>query len=115
VHLVSFEQGRIEFRPAAGAPRDLASRLGQSLGEWTGTRWLVAISDAAGEPTLRQRQDRRDRLLQDEVTSHPLVRAVFETFPGATIAAVREPLAAAEPEDDAAAAADESGMEEDET
>jgi hypothetical protein len=30
------------------------------------------------------------------VTSHPLVQAVLETFPGATIAAVRE-RAAAEP------------------
>ena len=36
LHLVHFEPGRIEFRPAAGAPRDLANRLGQLLGEWTG-------------------------------------------------------------------------------
>ncbi|HEX7968965.1 MAG TPA: DNA polymerase III subunit gamma/tau, partial [Stellaceae bacterium] len=38
VHLVHFEPGRIEFRPAVGAPRDLANRLGKLLGEWTGTR-----------------------------------------------------------------------------
>ena len=52
VHLVSFEPGRIEFRPAEGAPRDLANRLGQLLGEWTGMRWVVAVSQAAGAPTL---------------------------------------------------------------
>ena len=52
LHLVHFEPGRIEFRPTAGAPRDLANRLGQLLGEWTGTRWLIAISEAEGEPTL---------------------------------------------------------------
>ena len=44
LHLVRFEPGRIEFRPAEGAPRDLANRLGQLLGEWTGSRWLIAVS-----------------------------------------------------------------------
>ena len=29
VHLVHFEPGRIEFRPAPGAPRNLAQELGQ--------------------------------------------------------------------------------------
>jgi DNA polymerase-3 subunit gamma/tau len=94
LHLVRFEPGRIEFRPAAGAPRDLANRLGQLLGEWTGTRWLVAVSEAAGEPTLRERQERRDAELRNGVAAHPLVQAVLETFPGATIAAVRERFAA---------------------
>ncbi|HEY3911808.1 MAG TPA: DNA polymerase III subunit gamma/tau [Stellaceae bacterium] len=98
LHLVHFEPGRIEFRPAAGAPRDLANRLGQLLGEWTGARWLVAVSEAAGEPTLRQRQEHHEAELRNGVATHPLVQAVLETFPGATIAAVRERFAAAEPE-----------------
>jgi DNA polymerase-3 subunit gamma/tau len=89
LHLVHFEPGRIEFRPAPDAPRDLANRLGQLLGEWTGTRWLVAISEAEGEPTLRQRQERREAELRNGVAAHPLVQAVLETFPGATIAAIR--------------------------
>ncbi|HUC12557.1 MAG TPA: DNA polymerase III subunit gamma/tau, partial [Stellaceae bacterium] len=95
LHLVHFEPGRIEFRPAPGAPRDLANRLGQLLGEWTGTRWLVAVSEAEGAPTLHQRQERRETELRNGVAAHPLVQAVLETFPGATIAAVRERLAAA--------------------
>jgi DNA polymerase III subunit gamma/tau len=89
-HLVHFEPGRIEFRPAAGAPRDLANRLGRLLSEWTGTRWLIAVSEAEGEPTLREQGERRERELRNEVTEHPLVQAVLETFPGATIAAIRE-------------------------
>src|ERR1700730_3114296 len=59
VHLVAFEPGRIEFRPATGAPRDLASRLGQKLTEWTGTRWVVAVSQEDGTPTLEQQQQAR--------------------------------------------------------
>jgi DNA polymerase-3 subunit gamma/tau len=95
LHLVHFEPGRIEFRPAPGAPRDLANRLGQLLSEWTGTRWLIAVSEAEGEPTLRQRQEQREAELRNGVAAHPLVQAVLETFPGATIAAVRERFAAA--------------------
>jgi DNA polymerase III subunit gamma/tau len=90
LHLVHFEPGRIEFRPAPGAPRDLANRLGRLLGEWTGTRWLIAVSEAEGEPTLREQGERRERELRNEVAGHPLVQAVLETFPGATIAAIRE-------------------------
>ena len=91
VHLIAFEPGRIEFRPADGAPTNLANRMSQLLGEWTGERWLVACSEAtAGEPTLREQEERRERDLRNEVVGHPLVQAVLETFPGATIAAVRE-------------------------
>ncbi|MGA7864689.1 MAG: DNA polymerase III subunit gamma/tau [Stellaceae bacterium] len=100
VHLVHFEPGRIEVRPAADAPRDLTNRLGQLLSEWTGRRWLIAVSEAQGEPTVREQEEGRQRDLRNEVTSHPLVQAVLETFPGATIAAVRERFAAAEPDGD---------------
>ncbi|HJZ15670.1 MAG TPA: DNA polymerase III subunit gamma/tau, partial [Stellaceae bacterium] len=100
VHLVHFEPGRIEVRPASSAPRDLTNRLGQLLSEWTGSRWLIAVSEAEGEPTLREQEEGRQRDLRNEVTSHPLVQAVLETFPGATIAAVRERFAAAIPDGD---------------
>jgi DNA polymerase-3 subunit gamma/tau len=101
VHLVHFEPGRIEFRPALGAPRDLANRLGKLLGEWTGARWVVSISGEEGAPTLREQGEARALSLRNEAAQHPLVRAVLETFPGARIEAVRElgvPEAAAEAE-----------------
>jgi len=119
VHLVAFEPGRIEFRPDEGAPSNLANRISQLLGEWTGERWLVARSEAApGELTLREQEERRERDLRNEVVQHPLVRAVLETFPGATIAAVRDRFAPAEPEPgeprSGSEAGDETIMEEDE-
>jgi DNA polymerase-3 subunit gamma/tau len=100
VHLVHFEPGRIEVRPASSAPRDLTNRLGQLLNEWTGSRWLIAVSEAEGGPTLREQEEGRRRDLRNEVASHPLVQAVLETFPGATIAAVRERFAAVETDGD---------------
>jgi len=120
VHLVAFEPGRIEFRPGDGAPRDLASRLGQSLGEWTGMRWVVAVSQSEGAPTVQEDDEHRSRALKSAVASDPLVRAALEAFPGATIAAVRERQPAMEPgidtdgiSDDEPAADEETGSGED--
>src|SRR4051794_1671755 len=107
VHLVAFEPGRIEFRPDPAAPRELANRLGQLLGEWTGTRWVVAVSQGEGAPTLAEEAARRDSEMRNEVAGHPLVRAVLDTFPGATIAAVRDRSAPVDP------AAQEDGVEDD--
>jgi DNA polymerase-3 subunit gamma/tau len=90
VHLVHFEPGRIEFRPAVGAPRDLPNRLGQLLTSWTGMRWIVSVSSEEGQPTLREQQEARETSLRNEAAQHPLVRKVLETFPGARIEAVRE-------------------------
>jgi DNA polymerase III subunit gamma/tau len=112
VHLISFEPGRIEFRPADGTPSNLANRISQLLGEWTGERWLVARSEAApGEPTLREQEERRERDLRNEVVRHPLVQAVLETFPGATIAAIRERFASIEPEPGEPRSGSEAGGE----
>jgi DNA polymerase-3 subunit gamma/tau len=111
VHLVHFEPGRIEFRQTENAPRDLANRVGQLLSEWTGIRWLPLVSEADGEPSLREQEECRNRDLRNEVASHPLVQAVLEIFPGATISAVRERFAAGEAEPDEIS----SGDPEDET
>src|SRR5437762_13738315 len=96
VRLVSFEPGRIEIRPTDAAPGNLTNQLGALLGEWTGSRWIVAVSQAEGSPTLAEEEARRESVLRNEVAANPLVRAVLETFPGATIAAVRERFVAAD-------------------
>jgi len=97
VHLVQFELGRIEFRPDEHAPRNLANRLGALLSEWTGRRWVVAISSEPGEPTLAQQEAAADRRERAEVDAHPLVQAAMAAFPGATIEAIRDLAGAVEP------------------
>jgi DNA polymerase-3 subunit gamma/tau len=101
VRLVSFEPGRIEIHPLEAAPANLTNQLGAFLSEWTGTRWIVAVSQAEGAPSLAEEEARRGIALRHEVATHPLVRAVLETFPGATIAAVRERFNAADAGNDA--------------
>ena len=90
VHLVRFAQGVIELRPEPAAPRDLASRLAALLLEATGERWTIALSAAAGEPTLAEQARAADAARRGAAGEHPLVRAILEAFPGARIDAVRD-------------------------
>ncbi len=90
VHLVRFEPGSIEFRPAADAPRDLANRLGQLLGEWTGRRWVVSVSGEPGMPTLNDQALAAAEALKADARANPVVSAILETFPGAKVTAVNE-------------------------
>ena len=102
LHLVRFETGRIEFRPTEGAPSDLASRLIQFLNAETGTRWVVTVSQEEGAPTIQQSRNVAKRQTLATVSEHPLVQAVMDTFPGATIKNVqtREKIGSADnPED----------------
>jgi len=92
VHVVRFAPGRIEFRPAEGAPRDLAARLGKELGAVTGERWIVSVSGASGAPTIEEARRAAEQARREEAAGHPLVRAALDLFPGSEIVAVR-PLA----------------------
>ncbi|MBK8175411.1 MAG: DNA polymerase III subunit gamma/tau [Rhodospirillales bacterium] len=90
VHLVAFEPGRIELRLAEQAPADLPQSLSRFLLAATGVRWLVSLSRAAGEPTLRQQQDALVAKRLGEAAEHPLVRACLDAFPGAVLERIRE-------------------------
>ena len=89
VRLVSFEDGRMEFAPSAGAPAGLAADIGRKLTAWTGKRWVVAISSQEGDSTLRERADEERDSKRRGVAAHPDVQKVLERFPGAEIINVR--------------------------
>ncbi len=89
VRLVRFEQGRIEFSVAPGASPRLAPLLMSRLQEWTGSRWLVAVSNSPGAPSLKEQQDGKAREILTGVQSDPLVQSALAAFPGAEIVGVR--------------------------
>ncbi|MCH8685772.1 DNA polymerase III subunit gamma/tau [Pedomonas mirosovicensis] len=84
-HLVAYAPGKVELRLTNRAPRDLAQRMMQCLESWTGTRWLVSLSQAEGQMTLREQEIARHEAERAEVLADPLVRAALETFPGAEL------------------------------
>jgi DNA polymerase-3 subunit gamma/tau len=90
IRLVSFEPGRIEFNPGAGAPRELASLLAEKLKAWTGERWVAVVSQEEGEPSLSEQTRAESAREKAEVAELPLVRAVLDLFPGATIGEIHK-------------------------
>jgi len=95
VHLVRFEAGRIEMRVTEAAPANLASRFGAVLEKACGSRWVISISQEAGETTLREQQRCEEAAKREAVLRHPLVHAVIETFPDAKLVARRDRAEAA--------------------
>ena len=98
VRLLRFEQGKIEFSLTAGASPQLAQILMRRMQDWTGQRWMVAVSSQQGEDSLKQKADARADQTRAGVEADPLVLSVLARFPGAKIVAVR-PMQAEEPAD----------------
>ncbi|GEP10952.1 DNA polymerase III subunit gamma/tau [Methylobacterium gnaphalii] len=90
VHLVRFEEGRIELRLSESAKSSLPGDLSKALQQWTGRSWLVTVSREAGAPTLAQIARELEENRHRDAASHPLVREVLTRFPGAQIVDVRE-------------------------
>ena len=89
VRLARYSPGRIEFEPTQDAPRDLAARLAQRLQQWTGARWGVSVVATGGAPTIAEARIATEERQRGEAHEAPLIRAVFEAFPDAEIAAIR--------------------------
>ena len=91
VHLVSFEPSRIEVGLGQHAKKELPHQMAKFLSETTSMRWVVTVSNQAGDPPLQQQWDLVKAAERVNAAGHPLVKAVLEAFPGATVEAVRVP------------------------
>jgi len=91
VRLIRFEEGSIEFSLAPGASAQLAQNLMRRLQEWTGIRWMVAVSKAEGAPSLKEQADAKAKDTQSGFEADPVVRSVLAAFPGAQVVFVRSP------------------------
>jgi DNA polymerase-3 subunit gamma/tau len=107
VHLVNFAPGLLEIRVTDRAPQNLAGKVSQFLGEWTGKRWMVTLSAEQGAPTLSESAKQHKAARMQNAENHPLVKAVLGAFPDAKLTALRtrvkevevqEPVSGKEPE-----------------
>jgi len=90
LRLVKYSPGRIEFEPTDAAAPDLAARLAGRLQGWTGARWGVSVTSSGGGATLAERRAEALGLKEDEALKNTLVAAVFQCFPSAKIAEIRD-------------------------
>ncbi|BAI73150.1 DNA polymerase III subunit gamma/tau [Azospirillum sp. B510] len=103
VQLVRMEPGRLELKLRPAAPPTLPAKVGQFLGEWTGQRWIVALSDGPAQPTLAEQEQAERNRAWSEAEANPVVRAVLDAFSGAKIIDVRDLAAVAAAESAAVA------------
>jgi DNA polymerase-3 subunit gamma/tau len=89
VRLIRFEEGSIEFSLVPGASPQLAQNLMRRLQEWTGIRWMVAISKAEGAPSLKEQAAAKAKENRSGFEADPLVQKVLAAFPGAQIVSVK--------------------------
>ncbi len=115
VHIVTFEPGQITMRLGEHGSHALPHELGRKLTEWTGRRWVVALTREQGEPTIREQREQARETMRDEMARLPEVSAVLERFPGARIVDIRVSEEEPAPEATAGLEALPPGDEEDDT
>lgn len=85
VSLVKFEQGRLELNLSPDVPANFVGRINQCLNDWTGKRWMITVSAAKGEATLKEKIQEEATNLRKKIEEHPDIQKILETFPGAYI------------------------------
>jgi DNA polymerase-3 subunit gamma/tau len=83
---VSIGEGRLEVALVQNADPGVISMLTAKLKLWTGRQWFVSVkTDAPHVPTLREKREEQQEAVRKEAHQDPLVQAILETFPGATV------------------------------
>ena len=83
---VSFREKSIEVALVEGADPSIIQQLSARLREWTGTMWGVSVSRTpASGPTMRDVKVQHEAAVKAEAAEDPLVKAILESFPGATV------------------------------
>jgi DNA polymerase-3 subunit gamma/tau len=95
VRFVRLDDAKLEIALEPSAPRGLPNELQRKLEQWTGRRWMVAVSQAEGQPTLRAQRDMQRNARERAAEADPRVQEVLAKFPGAKIVEVRHVPAAA--------------------
>ena len=86
---VKIEPGRLEIGLHADAPKSLVGELDARLKEWTGRRWIIAISREEGGRTLEEIDTAQRQELVSDAEEDPDVAAILAQFPGARVRDVK--------------------------
>jgi len=89
-HPVRLIQGQLEVRLEPAASVNLVPRVSQMLTKWTGQRWMVAVVDEAGGPTLAEEDREIERRRNERAEAHPLMQEVRRVFPEAKLLSLKQ-------------------------
>ena len=89
IRLVSMQPGSLEIALTEHAPEQLAGDLAKYLSQWTDRRWLVSLADHSDSKTLAEIQRAAEDEHRAQIAATPVIAAILETFPGATIDSIK--------------------------
>ena len=99
VRPVRVTAGTVEIDCGRAPDGRMLDLLRDRLEEWTGERWMIALTDAGGEPTLDEQDEAAQEAADSAAADHPLVRRALDAFPGAQVRTVHRPARHAAPDD----------------
>ena len=90
VHLVSFENGKLEIRISGNTDKSIAKDMSSHLKHWTGISWIVSLVEEQGSETL---DEKKERITQEELEATkktPEMEKVLKAFPNADLKSVKD-------------------------
>ena len=89
INLVSFEKGRMEIAFNESLDKDFIKELSNKLFEWTNIRWIISLSKKAGEISLKEKDQFKQKKIFDEVKKSEIYKKVMDILPDAELIDVK--------------------------
>ena len=90
VNLVSFENFRMEISFNDNLDKDFIKELSHKLFEWTGSRWIITLSQKKGEISTKEKDQINQRQIFEEVKKSNIYKKVLEILPDAELIDVKK-------------------------
>jgi DNA polymerase-3 subunit gamma/tau len=85
VRPIELATGKLVYELVPGLGEDPGPELRDALFKATGERWQVSAGTGDALPTLRERAEAAKAAEAERIRNAPLVKAAFESFPGAEL------------------------------
>ena len=85
VNLVSFENQRMEISFHENLDKEFIKILSSKLYEWTGNRWIIALSKKKGKPSIKENEVNLKKDLLEKIKKRTVYKKILETFPDAEL------------------------------
>ena len=85
VHLVSFENKRIEISFNDDLDKEFIKILSSKLYEWTGDRWIITLSKEKGELSIKEKAVNLKKNSLEHAKKGEVYKKILENFPDAEL------------------------------
>ena len=89
VNLVSFQNQKIEISFNENLDREFIKVLSTRLYDWTGVRWVIALTKEKGDLSKKEKEVILKKNLLEDLKKRPIYSKVLKTFPDAELVHIK--------------------------